>query len=415
MVIEDFNFTKRNNPIETSRAASLLDRFFSFVIDYFVISPFVIFFLYLSYTEGFRFWKAQPQSLESTYFVLILAISYVFYFSLIQSFFIYWKGATPGQFYLKVRIQLNDGDSLAFLRVLTRQVLFWASFLLLGLPLLALLTNSRRRTFYDRVADVEVQSNLEQPAEVFEEPRYWQAFVGTLTLFCGFLCAAWLWQSYDKVAKRSFSFQAALRSGLPSEAFCSELGELRYLERLETAIALNWVGELSDECLRKEADFVLWSVPSPELESLAYYAKSLLTNEPSIEKKYLKQACAGAEQNSERSYGCQVAQAFLDADLQSFLESPQKNNILDQVLRYEHLVLRGEYRRSAQEFKRLSEVSPAIRELKIFKKYHLKEFLVQYGHFDNGRKPASEPFGSAGQTGINKEFIDAVINRLEEF
>lgn len=409
MVIEDFNYEIKTEKTDTNKknlSAGLVDRFFSFVIDYFVISPFVIFFLYLSYTSGFQFWKAHPQAPESSYFVLILALSYVFYFSLIQSFFIYWMGVTPGQYYLKIKIQFNENSSMLFLRALSRQVLFWGSFLLLGFPFLALLTNKKRRTFYDRVADVEIQS-LQEGAklELFEEPRYWQAFAGTLALFFGFLLAALVWQNYDQVAQRSFSFTQRVQSN----QLCDELGELRSLERLQTAVAFNWVNELSDSCLQREADFVIWSAPDEEMKSLAYYAKSLLADDPEIERKYLKQACL-EEDREDSSFGCRIARAFLDTDMKQFLAEPAQDNILDRVLRYELAVLHGERRLAAEQFKAFSGVHQRVRDLKVFKKYHLKEFLVQYVKFDNGRKPAS--FG--GESSADKEFADAVINWVDQ-
>jgi uncharacterized RDD family membrane protein YckC len=410
MVIEDFHYEKNRDSKDSNRkncSAGLIERFFSFAIDYFVISPFVIFFLYLSYDSGFQFWKANPQAPESQYFVLILAVSYVFYFSLVQSLFIYWKGVTPGQHYLKIKIYFNSGESMLFLRIFSRQVLFWCSFAFLGFPFLELMTDKKRRTFYDRVADVEIQSLQESvESELIEEPRYWQAFAGTLALFCGFLMAALVWQYYDQVSQRRFSFIEKMQSS----QLCAELGELRSLERLQTAVALNWVNEISDSCLQREADFVLWSVPDDELKSLAYYAKSLLADDAEVEKKYLIQACAKADPAEIKHYGCQVAQAFLESDIERFLAQPPQDNILDHVLRYEMAVVFGERRKAAEQFKSFSQVRQSIRDLKVFKKYHLKEFLVQYVKFDNGRQPAS----LSGNVAADKEFADAVINWVDQ-
>lgn len=390
MVFPDIYSNKKYEvpTVQRDIPATLVDRFFSFVIDYFVLSPFVLFVLYSTFHNGFAFWKQNPEAPESNIFLGLLILCYVFYFAFAQSLFVIVMQATPGQYYLKLSLQSEDQNKeMYFLRVLCRQLLFWLSFPLFGLPFLSMLTNPRRLTFYDRVSGLQVAS-AKPSIELFDfgvERRYWQALMSTLVIFCSFLLSAFIWKSYSGVEHRDFSLSRLQNQNY----FCEEMGDsLKSEARLRTAVGLNLVNQLSDSCLDKEADFVLWAHPDSTLVSLAYYAKSLTTTDQHKERLYQQQACADEETRAfaENSLGCRLSTAFLTADFNSLYASLKGADFLSDLLRYE---LSQELDKTPQIEKQNFERLAQHDELKLMRKYELKELLLSPDSASSGRLPAS--------------------------
>ena len=106
--------------------------------------------------------------------------------------------------------------------------------------------------------------------------------MATMVVFVGLLFTAYVWKNYSKVVQRVASF-ADLQD---KSFFCEDLKALSLDERLSVAVALNLADQLSDECLDKESDFVLWKQRKSDY-SLAYYAKSLTVEDTKKEKTYL--------------------------------------------------------------------------------------------------------------------------------
>lgn len=383
MVYQDISDSfQPGNSSQKKSTAHLMDRFFSFLIDYLVISPFVLFLLYSTFHNGFEFWKLDPDAPESNVFILILAFSYILFFSLIQSLFIaFWK-ATPGQYFLKIRIEFHESDDLIFFRALFRQMAFWFSFLFFGIPFLSMMTNKARRTFYDRVGDVSIISKKhEKDFFGFEkEYRYWQSFMATMVLFIGFLVSALIWKNYSKVLQRTSTI-AVLTD---KRFFCEELKNVSSEERLPAAVALNLASQLSDECLDKEADFVLWKQKKSDY-SLAYYAKSLTTDDADREKDYLQQSCAGQDTGnfSGLTLGCKIADSFLNNKLEELYSALDEDNFLNDSMKYELSLILNTPDEIEKNFAKIEKYN----SLKIIKKYQITEMLSH--EKTNGRMPAS--------------------------
>lgn len=375
--------------IVNASAAHIMDRFFSFIIDYFVISPFVLFLLYISFNKGFAFWKANPNAPENDAFLLILGVAYVFYFSFVQSLFIYFWKATPGQFFLKIQTEFSESESLLFLRALLRQLSFWLSFVFLGVPLLGMLTNKARRTFYDRLSDASIVTRKSEKIFFdFEiEFKYWQSLLATLVLFFSFLIFALVWKAYGKVLSHEASF-AALDE---QKFFCAELKNVKIEERLQMAIGLNLGGQLSDACLDKEADFILWRQRGSEKSassSLAYYAKSLAVDDDlDKEQKYLMQACEGQDvtQYDNLNLGCKIAYSFSTDQTEKLYQNLDEKIFLTDALKYELGLALGKDADTPSNFAQLSQYN----NLKNVKKYQLTEMLTQPELQNSQRQPAS--------------------------
>jgi uncharacterized RDD family membrane protein YckC len=368
-----------NRPNEYRFKASLMDRFFSFVIDYLVFSPFVSFALFLLFHDSLIYWKTTPAAAETAALTVILAISYVFLFSLLQAFFIYRWQATPGQYFLKIQIQFENGRSFIFWRAFIRQFGFWCSFLFFGLPWLALLSHNQQKAFYDRIADFQVCSKKQTSAFFsFEnENRYWQSLMATLMLFVGFIAISIFWMHYEEVMQRTASFRKLDKAN----HFCASLKNVSDATRLEYALAMNLVGQVSDKCLDREADFVLWSQKTDEVE-LAYYAKSITEADSEIEKKYLQKACL----KNQESMGCLLATSFQTADFENLYQKMKSSRtVLARTLTYEFGLILNKADEQLENFSNLSEFDTN----KAMKKYLISEIMTQPKN-ESARSPASD-------------------------
>ncbi|MGZ3690970.1 MAG: RDD family protein [Pseudobdellovibrio sp.] len=371
MVYQDIYSQVEINKIgKTRKTAQLLDRFFSFVIDYMILTPFVMFALYIAFNNGFVYARSNPLAPENDFFYALMGVVFVVAFSLIQTFFVSVWQATPGQHFLKIRFEFNEPTSLNLLRIFCRQIGFWFSFLLLGIPFLAIMTNERRRTFYDHIADVSVVSiKTEKVFFDFEnEFKYWRALSATLTMFFVFLFVSFVWNNYERVVNRVVSFNEFQSRNY----FCPEMTGIEFSKRLEVAVAMNLVNQLSDACLDREADFILWKQKYDQY-SLAYYAKSLTTEDEGKEARYLNQACADNDPKSEQGpkLGCKIAMAFKNNDFDTLYSSLPQNDILADVLKYELNNILDKREDANVLFAKLDKYD----ELRFVKKYQISELL----------------------------------------
>ena len=380
--------------------ACLTDRIFSFLLDYLILTPVVSFLLLLGFKKEFAVWNENSLTAESQPLFLLLALAFVMSFSLLQSFFIYHWGATPGQYFLKLKTQNLQPSGLNFFKFTIRQMGFWISLFFLGLPWVAVLADPEQRTFYDKLSETRVVSlKSDQFYFNFEfETKYWRAFVATVILFFSFILAAVGWQQHQRIKNAVYSFQQMKKE----QFFCDDLKAVQLLQRLQTAIALNLVGQVSDRCVDKEADFVLWKMDNPELKSLAYYAKSITESDSEREHAYLQQACT----EKENSFlGCELATAFLDHDFQQLYQSlgdkNQEKTFLVSTFRYELGLILSEKSDEKNNFQKLK----AYDTQNLVKKYLLAEILNRARPFSlstsslaksslvssGGRRPASHP------------------------
>ena len=428
MVYHDIgNQVELNKIGKVKSTAHLMDRLFSFLIDYLVISPFVLFVLYVTFYQGFTYLKSNPLADERDLFYILVAFSGVIYFSLVQTLFIYvWK-ATPGQYFLKMKLEFAEGLSLVFIRALFRQLLGNFTFVIFvfsgwltvnrpapyfaliltvfGLSYLSFMTNRARRTFYDQVTDVSVVTlKTEKSFFDFEiEFRYWQSLLATLSIFAGILLVSVIVGNYEKVLNRGASLAKLEGDGF----FCAEMNSVKNTERLETAVALNLVDRLSDDCLDREADFVLWRQKSGDY-SLAYYAKSLTTQNNEKETGYLQQACFGENllESDKLTAGCRIANAFLTRNFDGLYGQLHETNLLSEILKYQLSLALNKTDQTEKNFAALEKYN----SLKAVKKFQVLEMMAAATTApDAGRSPASE---SAGSAPTNTERLQKLVDEL---
>ncbi|MEK6628760.1 MAG: RDD family protein [Bdellovibrionota bacterium] len=402
MVFQDISASIPSNSTGLKKsAAHLADRFFSFFLDYLVISPFVFFLLYFSFTNGINFWRSNPTAPENDSLLVILISCYVVFFSLIQSFFIKLWGATPGQYFLKIQVQFDEPDEFNFFRVFFRQTSFWLSFLLLGIPFIGMMTNKFRHTFYDRVGHISIVSRKnESEFFIFEkEYQYWQSFMMTLIIFTGFLLFSLILKNYSMIIDRNATF-AKLEE---QKYFCEEIQNVALNERLQVAVALNLADQLSDECLDKEANFVLWKQNQQE-QDLAYYAKSLTAENRDQEIDYLIQSCDGQNTRpmNSRTIGCRIAHSFLNNKIEELYLSLKEENFLSDSLRYELSLILNKRSEIKNNFSKLEKYNSS----KQIKKYRVIEMISQNNEKKSGRSPAA--IGHPNEQPLHPSIIDMV-------
>lgn len=414
MVMPDLSssFQEDNLKKQEFYSASAIDRFFSFVIDYLIFSPVVCFFLIALMKDSVQIFRTEPLGEEAAIITFILVFSYVFLFSALQSLFIiYWKG-TPGQVFLKLQVHFENDRHFILLRAFERQVGFWFTFLFLGLPWVKVILHKRHQTFYDRIADVSIVTTKTGGNRLLKfenEINYWRSLYATVVIFVVGLSIGFIWNQNKKIVSGYYAFKHLEKKNY----VCSDLQSVKYAERLPTAIALNLVNKLSDQCLDLEADFILWhgfnagtySSNGLNLMDMAYLAKSLTANDKSTETEYLKLAC----DHSEKDMACQISLAFRDANFEKLLTYLQKEDgFLATVLKYElapqDSLSRAELLNELTDFSRNHQV----------KKYILSERLNLLEHGSMSRSPAAMNDEKENQLlkKLNQTEIDKLIEDL---
>jgi hypothetical protein len=341
----------------------------------------VIFFLF---KDAILYWRHNPEAPEQNLLLGVVVTTILFLFCFLQSVFIYFWQATPGQYFLKIRVQFTEPSTWTFWRALLRQIGFGISPLFFGLPWLAMLANPEGKAFYDRLADCQVVTlKNEINAFGFEgESKYWRSVLATLILFVGVLLTAAVWMQYQKVIQRVASFGEASKNNF----FCADLKDVQISQRLQMAVAMNLTNQLSDDCLDKEADFALWKEKTEDL-SLAYFAKSLTESNNEQEITYLKQACLGEENKAfrDQSFGCQVAGSFQKKQFSELYEKVgSQSGVLASIFRYELGLTLDKTKETAKNFKALEKYDSH----RLIKKYLLSEMLNEKTTAPN-RRPSS--------------------------
>lgn len=382
MVIPDFSWTENNKKI---RLASAIDRFFSFVIDYLIFSPVVSFFLLMIMQDSVRIFRERIVASESILVLVILTLSYIVLFSLLQSVFIFFWSGSPGQTFLKLHVHPRYNQHLLFFRIFLRQLGFWFSFMLLGVPWLQVLLHPRRQTFYDRIADLEVITFKTGDNSLFKfdnEIDYWRSTYATVVLFLIVILVGFVWNQHSKVVTGFYAFKSLDKK----DYFCRDLDGLEPTERLQVAIGLNLVGQLSDTCLDQEANFSLWR-SREATQDLAYYAKSLTADDAQEEQDYLKLSCIDKE--SKMKIGCVLGNAFLTADFSKLMEHlVTDKSFLSTLIKYEFSVKHSKYQKEI--LAELTQISDQqMTSNKNIKKYLLTQRL-DLTDSSSGRSPASD-------------------------
>lgn len=298
MVFLDLNTSHGGNEqsLQDKTPASLLSRSLSFVIDYFLFSPLAalvmaVFFnksVFLSQKINF-----EPLLIQLLFFETIL-------FTFFQTVFIYFKKATPGQFFMKIYASIERKHANVFLQIWLRQIGFIFSLLLLGIPFLAIFYHPRRRTFYDRLCEIDIFTRGIQSQNkdyVFSlsdfDRKYIASTVSTCMVFCLVIGLFLTVNHHQKSLKNVISQVDFYKKEKTS---CLEIDRIPASDKVKTALVLNLLNLVSDDCLNNEADRYLQQVhlideKNKETVSLAYLSKYILSQNKDEESSYAHRLC----------------------------------------------------------------------------------------------------------------------------
>jgi uncharacterized RDD family membrane protein YckC len=360
MVFPDLN---QSNFSQTQHKPLAPIRILSVIIDYFIFAPVISFLMLVLFHNGVDVYRTFPKSSEAQSVFGYLVLGFVITATFFQALFIAFSGATPGQYFLKLRVEFSNKNYPIFLQAWARQFGFVVSFCFLGIPFLKALADENGQCFYEKMTESRVISKwpIDSHSYFYKtieiDRKFWSASLATLSSFIIALGLVMFWKNYQYVLTSPETY-AKFKSMKRS---CSEFVHLDSTDRLRYSIAMNLVGTLSDACLDQEADFVLWRNFTDD-RALAYFAKFVSAQNERLEGKYLKQACA----EDQKSEGCYWATTFKK---NSFTEI--KNNadmastFLGKVLIYEFV------KSDSSGFEDLKEYT----EYKSVKKYLLLESL----------------------------------------
>lgn len=312
MVYPDFSYQKREHRNESPAIAPVADRMLAFLIDFLILTP-VFAFVTSGLLKNLRTSVlVQSESAASWMMWFSLIASWFAMLVLTEALFVFYRGATPGQSFLKLEVRpYPEGSSLDLMQSLGRSFVHWASFLFV-LPVLAVYTHPLRRALHDRAFDTIVVT-LKEPGDFgpiglernfFRSWSRLMALVGAIGLVG---ISNGLRASYERVGG-----DVARES-----AWCEDVdGSWKGGERLDRATGLFVSGLISASCLEKEANAVLWKQDGTS-KAFAELAKGLLNPEDEISRSYLDRVCESAAD----SEACAIAKFTSSTD-------PERGNIL---------------------------------------------------------------------------------------
>jgi uncharacterized RDD family membrane protein YckC len=385
MLFPDLSAPEINNSKQFKQEpaiAFVVDRFLALVLDFLIISPVISLLVAGLVRQAKTFFILNSRSEEGfAAALLIFAVASVAVV-LLQAAFLYFVQATPGQFFLQMRVVSypEKQTRLTFSQCIVRSVMWCASFLLLGIPFLGVVAHPLRRAFHEKASDTMVVTLKKKfdrgPAP--QEQRLitsWMQLSFAMFALIGFLG---LMKSYHALTVGEYQVAA-----VDSDAACKEIKdkELSGPQRLDAALSLFLLKEISADCLHKEAELSLWGDPVNS-QAMAYFAKFLLS-EGSDRVAYLKKVC-----DERTSTACVLAQ-YLDHPEDVQLADASQKMWVTQVLEADQRYNQHDFEGSLELIEDLQSVA-ALRQA-MDKKYVRSIWALQksLGQKKNGRVPAS--------------------------
>ncbi len=252
---------------------------------------------------------------------------------LYQAFFLSFYGATPGKKIMGLKVvRIWDGEERpSFMAALGRSLFWMGSCLFLGFPFLAILSDSRRRSFHDRAVDTIVVSSRRSLA--CAPPGLRDIVVVRSLIWCftfalltgAFSVGYYEWKHLEKTPIDAFGLKQKNQCkavGEAYEAWPLENGETA--SRLSVAMSLFAAGQLDRECLEVEARNPFLS---EDESSLAYLAKSFVhSDNQELSDLYLEQVCS----DNRKSDDCVVAEVIEAMSADDFQTVDKKFSQLSQ-------------------------------------------------------------------------------------
>lgn len=311
MVIPDWTSAPKPPKIEFQSSepstrfplARPLDRLAAVIVDLFVmLLP-----LFVLLSSPFKRWIMVSflTGNETELFALIFAMVFlaaaliVIYQTLMHFFF----RATIGKILFDLRVQsIFPGEPLTFWGCFARSIIWTIEILCLGLPMLAVFSNGRRRPLHDRGSDTIVVSRSDFGVAA---PLTWErGLVRSFFGFCfAFVFAAGAAQGYDLFTKVTQGRDLASLTDKEGGSACETVSrhmsdETGEHARLETAMSLYAAGLADRACLEGEVEREIASqVP---VAPVTYLAQAFINSDDAeVSNSYLDQVCVIANDSPE--------------------------------------------------------------------------------------------------------------------
>lgn len=318
--------------------AFVADRFVALLLDFLIFSPIVSLLIAGLVRQTKTFFLVDAQSSEGVVAAGLVVVAVIFSVTLLQSVFLYFWQATPGQLFLQLRVISYPvyRPKLSYAQCFFRALGWSGSFLLLAIPFLEILSHPYRRAFHDRASDtlvITLKKNHDD-GPVPMESRFIASWMRMSFLFLALFAVIGFFRTYHGLHAGEFRMSGQTFTGL-----CKELPDGAALEgtaRLDAALSLYMLNAVSAECLEKESDLALWGDPV-NIQPLAYLAKFLLT-EGKEQDKYFSKLCedGGAP-------ACSLARYLSEEGDKSELENADGKLWLTQVLQSEEAFAASDY------------------------------------------------------------------------
>lgn len=364
--------------------AAVSDRLLAFVLDFLIFSPVVSLLIAGLVRQTRTYFLLSPTSQEAPVAAGLVFLAIVFIVTLLQSLFLFYWQATPGQFFLQLRVVSypHEQERLSLNQCLIRAFLWCGGFMLLAIPYLEIVSHPLRRAFHERASDTLVITLKKNPDEGPHplESRFiasWLRMSFLLVLLMGVLS---FFKTYQSLLAGDYREKEVALSFV-----CKEMKEtdLSGVARLDAALSLFMLNEISAECLDKEAEASLWGDPVNSQE-LAYLAKYLVS-EGDAQENYFAKVCAEAT-----SSACAIARYMHEDKGAQDLEQADSKLWLARVLLSEEKYSSQDYQGSLKLIEELQKVPELKRGLE--KRYVRSIWALYEGAPQDkgqGRMPAS--------------------------
>lgn len=281
MVFKDLSAPEAHpykRPANSIPIASVSDRFVAFILDFLIFSPIISLLtagLMRQTKTIFMLNTGASQGMLAAAMVCIAVFALVV---LLQTAFLFHWQATPGQLFMQMRVESfpHVQGRLSLNQCLLRSLMWCTGFALLAVPFIEIASHPLRRAFHERASDtvvVTLKQNYDEGPHPLES-RFIGSWLRMSFLFLLLIGVLGFFKTY-------YSLQAGFyREETTVDNLCKEMKDtdLWGISRLDAALSLYLLNEITSECLNKEAEAFLWSDPVNSQE-LAYLAKFVAADE----------------------------------------------------------------------------------------------------------------------------------------
>lgn len=397
MVFKDISnsIIQNSSSDESVQLASMTDRFLSFVLDFFILSPVVGLFVSGLLRKLRTYAILDKESPEAEIFWILFIIANIFLVILFKTLFLYFYQATPGQRFLQLKvISFPPHDhKLKFGQALLRSFLFVFGCMMFGFPFMEVLSNPLRRALHEKGSDtmtvsLKRESNSYQvPKELSELVSSWMVLLWvTITILGGI----YYLRVYNKTESGYYSKHLLYQNSF----LCQEIDVEESKSRVDRAMALYISGDIDDECLINESDFALWERSSKD-KKFAYLIKAILADDENIKSQYFEKACS--QDSFNPSDECILARFYKASktEREKFdFEHVKLSSITGKLIKLDHTLKKKNYAQALEQIKNLR----SEKYLEKFLETKYVSSVWQINDIENksasktNRMPASEDF-----------------------